>query len=82
MPVIDAPEGSPVPTDELIQSVHRLSSRELDELLRRRQAEDKALRVLLRAAVAREREEHRQQRQERPPQSAPLARSVAGVASA
>jgi hypothetical protein len=52
-----------VPTDELIQSVRQLSSKELDELLRRRQAEDKALRVLLRAAVAREREERRQQRE-------------------
>jgi hypothetical protein len=45
---------------ELIESVRKLSSDDLEKLLRERQAEDKALRALLRAAVAREREERRQ----------------------
>jgi Arc/MetJ family transcription regulator len=70
-----------VPTDELIQSVRQLSSKELDDLLRKRQAEDKALRVLLRAAVAREREERRQQRV-CPSPPAPLSQRRTGVARA
>jgi hypothetical protein len=52
-----------MPTDDLVQSVQQLSSREIEGLLQKRQAEDKALRVLLRAAAAREREERRQQRE-------------------
>jgi Arc/MetJ family transcription regulator len=71
-----------VPTDELIQSVQQLSSKELESLLRERQAQDKALRVLLRAAIAREREERRQRREQLAPQSASLTRSQTGVASA
>jgi hypothetical protein len=46
----------------LIETARRLSASELEELLRQRQAEDMALRALWRAAVAREREERRQQR--------------------
>jgi hypothetical protein len=49
-----------MPIADLIESVQQLSSVELDKLLRQRQAEDKALRVLWRAAMAREREERRQ----------------------
>ena len=71
-----------MPTDDLIHSVQQLSSKELEGLLQKRQAQDKALRVLLRAAVAREREERRQRREEPSSQSAPLPRSLAGVTSA
>jgi hypothetical protein len=52
-----------MPTEKLIQSVRQLSSKELERLLHKRQAEDKALRVLWRAAIAREREDRRQQRE-------------------
>jgi Arc/MetJ family transcription regulator len=71
-----------MPTDELIQSVQRLSSKELESLLQKRQAEDKALRVLLRAAVAREREERHQQREVLPSRLAPVGQTRKGVASA
>jgi hypothetical protein len=47
----------------LIECLRKLSARELEELLRRRQADDKALRALWRAALAREREERRQARE-------------------
>jgi hypothetical protein len=50
-------------TEELLQSVQQLSVKELEALLQKRQAEDKALRVLWRAALAREREERRQARE-------------------
>ena len=52
--------GEQDPLDALIQSVQRLSAKQLEALLQKRQAEDKALRVLWRAALAREREERRQ----------------------
>ncbi len=52
-----------MPTEKLIQSVRQLSSKELERFLQKRQAEDKALRVLWRAAIAREREERRQSRE-------------------
>jgi hypothetical protein len=52
-------------TEELLQTVQQLSAHELEATLRKRQAEDKALRVLWRAAVAREREERRQAREVR-----------------
>ena len=50
-------------TEELLKSVRTLSAKQLEELLEKRQAEDKALRVLWRAAVAREREERRLRRE-------------------
>jgi hypothetical protein len=50
-------------TCDLIQSVQQLSVKELEDLIAQRQADDKALRVLWRAAVAREREERRQARE-------------------
>jgi hypothetical protein len=71
-----------VPTDELIQSVQQFSSKGLERLLRQRQAEDKALRVLLRAAVAREREERRQQRECLAPPTPLSQQRRTGVASA
>ena len=46
--------------DQLIESLRQLSAKDLETFLRERQADDKALRVLWRAAVAREREERRQ----------------------
>jgi hypothetical protein len=49
--------------EALIESVRQLSAEKLEQLLEKRQAEDKALRVLWRAALAREREERRQQRE-------------------
>jgi hypothetical protein len=52
-----------MPTAELIKSVQRLSAKEIERLLQQRHAEDKALRVLWRAAIAREREERRQARE-------------------
>jgi hypothetical protein len=52
-----------MPAEALIESLHQLSAKELEDLLQKRQAEDKALRVLLRAATAREREERRQARE-------------------
>jgi hypothetical protein len=52
-----------MPIADLIESVKQLSSKELDTLLRQRQAEEKALRVLWRATMAREREERRQRRE-------------------
>ena len=48
---------------KLIQTVCQLSARELDTLLQRRRAGDKALRTLWRAALAREREERREKRE-------------------
>jgi hypothetical protein len=50
-------------TDQLVQSIQQLSAKEIETLLHQRQAEDKALRVLWRAAVAREHEERRQSRE-------------------
>ena len=52
-----------MPADKLIRSVQQLSSKEIERLLQKRHAEDKALRVLWRAANAREREERRQKRE-------------------
>jgi hypothetical protein len=49
---------------DLIEAVRNLTSRELEELLRQRQADDKALRALWRAALSREREERRQARED------------------
>ncbi len=46
--------------ESLLPTIQQLSASELDELLQRRQAEDKALRALFRAVLAREREERRQ----------------------
>jgi hypothetical protein len=51
-------------TDSILSTVRRCSAKELQRLLDRRQAEDKALRVLWRAAVVREREERRIARRE------------------
>jgi len=51
-----------MPETALIESVNKLSAKELDDLLKRRKCEDAAIRVLWRAAYAREREERRQQR--------------------
>jgi hypothetical protein len=50
--------------EEVLQSVQQLSAQELERVLQKRQAEDKALRVLWRAALTREREERRQAREE------------------
>ena len=69
-----------MPTEELIQSVQQLSSKELESLLQKRQAEDKALHVLWRAAIAQEREERRQQREAVPSQPAPSSQIRTGVA--
>jgi Arc/MetJ family transcription regulator len=52
-----------MPSAKILESLQALKSKELRALLEKRQAEDKALRVLLRAAIAREREERRQQRE-------------------
>jgi hypothetical protein len=49
-----------MPTTDLIEAVRKLSSEELEKLMRERQAEDKAIKALWRAAIAREREEYRQ----------------------
>ena len=46
--------------DSVLKTVQQLTAKELHDLMERRQAEDKALRVLWRAALAREREERRQ----------------------
>jgi hypothetical protein len=54
-----------MPSEELLESVRQLSSKDLEALLDKRQAENKALRVLWRAAIAREREERRLERAER-----------------
>jgi len=51
-----------VPTEELIQSIRQLSSSQIERILQRRQAESEALRALLRAAIARERQERRPRR--------------------
>jgi hypothetical protein len=56
-------ETTGMPTEDLIHSLQELSASALEQLLNKRQAEDKALRVLLRAAIAREREERRQARE-------------------
>lgn len=48
--------------EEILKSVQKLSAAELEALLQKRQAEDKAIRTLWRAAVAREREERRQRK--------------------
>lgn len=50
-------------TEALLNTVQQLSASELEALLAKRQAEFKALRVLWRAALAREREERRQARE-------------------
>ncbi len=47
----------------LVKSISQLSAKELERLLLHRQAEDKALRIIWRAALAREREERRQERE-------------------
>jgi hypothetical protein len=52
-----------MPTDSLIKSIQELSAKDLETLLQQRQADDKALRTLWRAALAREREERRQRRE-------------------
>jgi hypothetical protein len=52
-----------MPVENLIEAVRNLTSKELEELLRQRQADDKALRALWRAALSREREERRQARE-------------------
>jgi hypothetical protein len=52
-----------MPPCDLIDSLRSLSAEAIENLLRKRQAEDKALRVLWRAALAREREERRQARE-------------------
>jgi hypothetical protein len=52
-----------MPVENLIETVRQLSSKELEELMRQRQADDKALRALWRAAISREREERRQARE-------------------
>jgi hypothetical protein len=55
--------------EALLTTVQQFSAQALQELLDRRQAEDRALRVLWRAAVARERQERKllQQRGRREP---------------
>jgi hypothetical protein len=55
--------------DDLIRSVQTLSTDELEKLIQKRVAENKALHVLWRAALALEREERRQQREEDPAHS-------------
>jgi hypothetical protein len=50
-------------TEQLVKSVQEVSAKEIETLLQKRQAEDKVLRALLRAAIAREREERRQARE-------------------
>jgi hypothetical protein len=47
----------------LIESVRQLSAEELEQLLRKRKADDAALRALWRAALSREREQRRQERE-------------------
>lgn len=47
----------------LIPSLSKLDSQELEKLLNQRAAEDKAIRALWRAAIARERAERRQKRE-------------------
>jgi len=54
-----------MPHNDLVRSVQTLAADDLEKLLLKRQAEDKALRVLWRAALAREREERRQVRERR-----------------
>jgi hypothetical protein len=53
----------PVEISPLVETVRQLSSKEIEKLIQQRKAEDKALRALWRAAVAREREERRQARE-------------------
>jgi hypothetical protein len=48
------------PIETILGSLQELTAETLERLLAKRQAEDKALRTLWRAAVAREREERRQ----------------------
>jgi hypothetical protein len=48
----------------ILDAVQKWSADDIEALLRKRQAEDKALRALHRAVLAREREERRQQREE------------------
>jgi hypothetical protein len=43
----------------LIDTVRKLSSTEIEQLIEKRKVEDKALRALLRVAITREREERR-----------------------
>jgi len=52
-----------VATEEILKSVQQLSAADLEALLQKRQAEDKALRALWRAVLAKEREERRQRRE-------------------
>jgi hypothetical protein len=47
--------------EKIIKSLQQLSSKELEAVLLQRKAEDQALRILWRAAVARERQERRNQ---------------------
>jgi hypothetical protein len=54
----------PATTEAILSTFHTLSAKDLEVVLQQRQAEDKALRVLWRAVVAREREERRQAREE------------------
>jgi hypothetical protein len=49
-------------TADLIHTIKTLSAKDLERLLQERQAEDKALRTLWRAARAREREQRRLRR--------------------
>jgi hypothetical protein len=66
----------------LIESIRQLASAEIRKLLGERAAEDKALRALLRAAIAREREERRQQREEvasRPAQAVGIRPRVVAI---
>jgi hypothetical protein len=45
--------------DDLIRAVQNLNSEELRALIDQRESEDKALKIILRAALARERSERR-----------------------
>jgi hypothetical protein len=48
--------------DSVLETLQQLTAEELQKLLQNREADTKALRVLWRAALAREREERRQAR--------------------
>jgi len=57
-------EGRLMPVSEdLLEAVRTLSSDELEALMRQRQADDKAIRALWKAALSREREQRRQARE-------------------
>lgn len=49
--------------DSILENVRNLTAKELESLLRQRQSDEKAIRALWRAAVARERAERRQARE-------------------